>query len=53
MKLPPCKCGGHARWSKDLWGMSDQLRCSKCDYRTVVYFDGAEYAMQDWKERNK
>lgn len=48
----PCLCGGKSEWVP-LGGMSDQLRCDTCNYKTKGYWDGAEYAHDDWQRRNK
>jgi hypothetical protein len=46
-----CKCGGEAKYVCS-WGMDDQFVCTKCDYKTRNYFDGAEYARSEWNRRN-
>ena len=33
-------------------GMIDQYRCS-CGWQSAPYFDGAEYAMADWKKHKE
>jgi len=45
-----CECGGHAEYV-DNGPFIDQLKCTKCDYKTLTYFDGYEYAIYEWKKR--
>lgn len=52
IEMYPCKCGGSAKYYS-AWPMSDQFVCDSCDYKTKSYFDGAEYARDDWQHRNK
>lgn len=51
MKLSPCKCGGKAKYICE-WGLDDQYVCDSCDYKTKSYYDGAEYAANEWQKRN-
>lgn len=49
--MEPCKCGGKAVYVCE-WGMDDQYVCSNCEYKTRSYFDGEEYARDEWNRRN-
>ena len=51
-QLPKCSCGGSARWVPG-GGFIDQLECNKCEYKTHAYWDGAEYALAEWKKKHK
>lgn len=51
-ELYPCRCGGKAKWA-DEGPMSDRLMCDTCNYTTKGYWDGMEYACEDWQARNK
>lgn len=32
--------------------MDDQFVCTGCDYKTRNYFDGEQYAANEWTKRN-
>lgn len=51
MTLEPCKCGGKARYICE-YGMDDQFVCDDCGYKTKSYYDGEEYAVDEWNRRN-
>lgn len=50
MKFPNCKCGGKAKYV-DNGLFLDQYKCTKCDYTTNVYYDGALYAQGEWNRK--
>lgn len=48
--LVPCKCGGKAKYCTVY--MDDRYECDACGWSTRNYFDGAEYASDEWNRRN-
>lgn len=50
MALNRCKCGGTALNVGT--GLIDRYGCTKCDYATSEYFDGASYAIDEWNKAN-
>ncbi len=43
------KCGNQPTWKPNNY-MCDQLECISCDIRTGNYWDGAEYACDEWNK---
>lgn len=50
-KLIPCTCGGPAYYHNVT--MDDMLMCIECGYMTRTYWDGLEYAIEEWNKRNE
>lgn len=51
MKIKNCPiCGNPPTWKPNNY-MCDMLECIPCGVRTPNYFDGAEFAIDDWNNR--
>lgn len=48
--LAPCLCGAPAYYHNVT--MDDMLICIECGYKTRDYWDGLEYAIEEWNKRN-